>query len=160
MPVFPSGSVPLADALLVTSPASTSDCLMVQVPLIVLFVAPTAKVAIGFPVKAIPGKASVTETLVKGTFPVLVTAKVYVITSPTAPVPPTTAVLTKAKAGAGVCKEAAFTAINAQSDSPEKVTTSLFTCEALTAVIPILDNSNETSLISLVSFAAAKAPFI
>jgi hypothetical protein len=42
---------------------------------------------------------SVTTTLVRVVFPVLVTAKVYVMTSPTLPVPPTAAVFTSAILG-------------------------------------------------------------
>ena len=61
-------------------------------------VAPGANVVDGL--KALialnPDNGSVTTTLVNVTSPVLVTVKVYVITSPTAPVPPTEEVFTRA----------------------------------------------------------------
>ena len=49
---------------------------MVYVPLIVALEAPTARVAIGFPVMVKPTIGSVTTTFVSEVFPVLVTAKV------------------------------------------------------------------------------------
>jgi hypothetical protein len=67
----------------------------VYVPLIAELEAPTASVAIGFPVIVNPIIGSVTTTLVGLCFSISY-SKVYVITSPTLPVPPTAAVFTSA----------------------------------------------------------------
>jgi hypothetical protein len=68
---------------------------MVYVPLITELEAPTASVAL-FPVIV---NHWIRYYYIKVVFPVLVTAKVYVITSPTLPVPPTAAVFTSAILG-------------------------------------------------------------
>ena len=57
---------------------------------------PTAKEAIGLPVSVNPVIGSVTTTFVNVVIPVFSTVKVYVMTSPTFPVPPTLAVFIKA----------------------------------------------------------------
>ena len=73
---FPFGSLAVAKAVFVTFPASISAWVMVYVPLITELEAPTASVWIGFPVIVKPAIGSLTITLVRVVFPVLVTAKV------------------------------------------------------------------------------------
>ena len=67
-----------------------------------LLLAPGANVAIGLLLIVNPTMGSVITIFVRVVFPVLVTANVYVITSPTRPVPDTIPVFTKAMLGLGV----------------------------------------------------------
>ena len=76
----PVGGVPVTVALLFTSPASTSACVIVCVPVHVVL-APGASVVTGH-VAAASSCASLTVTPVTVTLPVLVTTKLYAIVLP------------------------------------------------------------------------------
>ncbi|CAM4204928.1 hypothetical protein FLWE109334_15100 [Flavobacterium weaverense] len=64
-----------------------------------------------------PTIGSVTTTLVREVFPVFVTAKVYVITSPSLPVPLTTAVFTSAILG--VCVSGVSVGVLLSTEVPD-----------------------------------------
>ena len=79
--VGPDGGVPEAVAVLATTPAFTSDCVMVRVAVQVVD-APGANVVDGHVMADRPGSGSVMVTEVSVTLPVFVTAKENVCVSP------------------------------------------------------------------------------